>query len=828
MVIVKLILCEFKRLALNNISYLEYTPKNKVQLILGTNGSGKSSILAELSPLPADKNFYNKDGYKLIVIEHRNSHYELKSSFASSGNRYHFIKDGEELNPGGTVTVYKELVKQHFNITQEVHDLMTGATVFHSMSVSERRRWLTLISDSDYTYAFKFYNKLKDQYRDIQGSIKISQSRLVQESDKLLSPEQESLCREEIANLRQFIAVLLDSKQPLIDRSAVRNVLNSLENTISSVANELLGHSKTMAKIDLNDITLIEKLLIETKSSILSYQDQSLRTFNRIQELNDQAHAIQHSAVESLADIDGQIDKLAMEVNKLQLQKQLNQQYDSPSTALQALVTIKEQLLQIVIGLPTNSYREFSRENHAKLLEKQSQLLNEITRKDQDQLKLISYKNELEHRRDHQQQSCPKCQHVWSHGYDIETYNKLLISIENGSTTLDELNKQRVSLETSLEAHRSYSELMRDFRALSYHWTILDPLWAYIASESIIYDNPKLIIQIVNDLSADLTLDVQIQAMNSQIEDLVKVKLLLSDNQELDCNKLQQSIEDANKELFNIGEVIQAAKAKVVEYEQYRITLIAIHRLSEELGVLISTRSTKADELLLSIKQEALNQTIQLLQLELNQKEQLLSKVDVQKAVIDNIQATITEMTERQEVLKIAIKELSPTEGLIAVGLTSFINNFVKQINSFISKIWLYPLELIPIMPDENDGVDLDYKFSVRINDSFNIPDIGKGSSAMRQVIDLAFVIVSMQYLNLADAPIYLDEFAAAFDKEHRKSAFYVITNLMTSSAFSQIFLISHYEDMFGSITNSDMNILSASNITIPKESVFNQNLIMR
>jgi ABC-type molybdenum transport system ATPase subunit/photorepair protein PhrA len=39
--------------ALNNVQELTWTPKSRFQRLLGSNGSGKSSLLRELSPLSA-------------------------------------------------------------------------------------------------------------------------------------------------------------------------------------------------------------------------------------------------------------------------------------------------------------------------------------------------------------------------------------------------------------------------------------------------------------------------------------------------------------------------------------------------------------------------------------------------------------------------------------------------------------------------------------------------------------------------------------------------------------------------------------------------------
>lgn len=175
------------------------------------------------------------------------------------------------------------------------------------------------------------------------------------------------------------------------------------------------------------------------------------------------------------------------------------------------------------------------------------------------------------------------------------------------------------------------------------------------------------------------------------------------------------------------------------------------------------------------------------------------------------------------------IKELSPTEGLIAKGLTGFINHFVLQMNSFIKQVWLYPLEIIPIALKEDDELDLDYKFSVRVNDNdqSSIPDINKGSTSVRDIIDLAFKIISMRYLNIQNYPLYLDELGASFDKSHREAISKLIHDLVLSSDYSQVYIVSHYSETYGSFKNTDITVLCNENIDIPKDCVFNRNVII-
>jgi recombinational DNA repair ATPase RecF len=87
---------------LNNFNLIKVKFTKKIQAILGTNGSGKSSFIEELSPLPAEAKNFTKDGYKEIIYLHKGKTYVLKSSF--NPVVHSFLVDDEELNPGGTIT----------------------------------------------------------------------------------------------------------------------------------------------------------------------------------------------------------------------------------------------------------------------------------------------------------------------------------------------------------------------------------------------------------------------------------------------------------------------------------------------------------------------------------------------------------------------------------------------------------------------------------------------------------------------------------------------------------------------------------------------------
>lgn len=190
----------YKRLMLNNIKHFRMTPESRIQLILGTNGSGKSSLIAELSPLPAVSSNYTKDGSKTISITSNGDEYILKSTFLN-GQSHSFVKNGEELNKGGTVTVQKELVMSTFGIDQSIHDLMTGVDRFTTMSPAKRRELLTKLCDKDYTYALEVYSKLLEKQRDITGALKLAKKKLVVETSRLVDESKMVEFEESVKNL---------------------------------------------------------------------------------------------------------------------------------------------------------------------------------------------------------------------------------------------------------------------------------------------------------------------------------------------------------------------------------------------------------------------------------------------------------------------------------------------------------------------------------------------------------------------------------------------------------------------------------------------------
>lgn len=814
----------FKRLSLNNIKYLKITPINIIQLILGTNGSGKSSLLKELSPLPANPTEYHKDGSKIIMIVHNNSRYELKSIFSSTGNKFWFIKDGEEQNPGGTTTVYKELVKKEFNITQDVHDLMTGLTGFHNLSVAERRNWFTKLSDVDYTYAVQYYQRLKEQYRDVTGAIKLNQSRLVQESEKLLKPEEEVQYRKEIEELNKLLSLLLEAKSPIVKTKSdlEKNCLQQ-ESQIETLANQLFKYRRLF----LNDEGFqspqeIDDTIIDVRSQIQVEELRIQELCKNIEQQQITIDTLQKNNIESVTDFDSSVTVISEELDTLYRQLRHDLRFSDANQAYQALLSIYENLVEVAHNLEVNTDKIYSRDNYVASLEQQKHLTQQFTEKNAILDKMILSCKEMEHARDHNQIECPRCKYSWIKGYSLDNYEGLQRAIGIQINDIEKIQIKLNELETHIVKMKEYLEQYRVYINISRSWEILNPLWNYLLNSNILFEDPKRIPSLLEGLKIDLQIWIKIDETNKRLKETSELRELIMKNQETDITHMRDTAEQMNLQLYRLNSSLQVTKTKLSRIQLYKQIVQEVQQCQAQLEAMLNKREDTYKEMIDVSRKETVNDLIQFVQLELNKREQVISKINIQKALVASIEIQIAELAEYVEIYKLAIKELSPAEGLIAKGLTGFINHFVTQMNNFIKKIWLYPLELIPIAPDEEEGLDLDFKFAVRINESHPIPDIKLASSAMKEVIDLAFRIVSMPYLGLETAPLFLDEFSKGLDHAHRESAFYAITSLLTSSNFSQVFMISHYEQSYGSLKNADITVLCPSNVVLPKGLAFN------
>ena len=145
---------------MNEFSFDREKSQNRLILILGANGSGKSSILDELSPLPLEHtNFRNKSrilkdkiGNKIIIYKLDNGVYykceiiyDIKKTICYLSTSVD-KETWENLNPNGNVNTYVELLETHLGFSKnyiKVGYLSSAISNFIVMKPTERNEYIS-------------------------------------------------------------------------------------------------------------------------------------------------------------------------------------------------------------------------------------------------------------------------------------------------------------------------------------------------------------------------------------------------------------------------------------------------------------------------------------------------------------------------------------------------------------------------------------------------------------------------------------------------------------------------------------------------------------
>lgn len=847
MKIVSLELIGFKRMALNQVGLFKITLTQAVQLILGTNGSGKSSLIAELSPLPANPADYLKEGSKTIWITHRGSSYVLKSWFSPS-QKHSFEKDGEQLNDGGTVTVQKELVRQEFGITAEIHDLLIGRIRFTDLEPTKRRMWFTRLSDTSYDYALAVFQRLKDRLRDTSGALKLAKKRLVAEEAKVISDAEQEKLQREVHEIAAELNFLQAQRAPVERPSAAyqSEIAQGLQDL------ERLSHRLLRQRI-------VPPSRVDTTVYAPDWTGIRVRTFSSLQDVSDAIDACKHeisvnqelinklvaehrkieetvtvlkrTGAEGVASLQAKRNALLDQAEALYGQRTLKIALDveaNPAVLRQALESVREQLTQIFSELPANEDKRYST---ARLQELQQQTLaakDERTRKSGLLTRLVGFKSHLEAHKNTDAVKCPQCSFSWHLGYSEEKYQQTLEQIGQGE---DELRKQEQSIE-ALEAQakgiREYSELYRAYMRITQAYPVLGNFWDHLAETGYVLNAPRAAIPLLDHFAGDLELEIQADALAKQSRE---VDALIKDAEQVGDASLaeqQLKLEEVTLHIEGLTARLNRAREQQEEYVLYRQRVSESQEMAAKIALMRTNLSSANEQMVEMLRREMIQQAVRHLQHLLYMKEETLSAVNVQKSIIADIQANISRLELEEEAAKMAVRELSPTEGLIAEGLLGFIRSFVAQMNNLIRKIWTYPLVVRDCGSVDSEGAELDYKFPMMVQSKENIvPDVGLGSTGQQEIVNLAFKVTAMAYLHLSEAPLYLDEFASSLDEAHRSSASATIKALMDQRPFTQLFMVSHYSAQYGALSNAEICVICPSNITVPVEHKYNQHVVI-
>lgn len=796
------------------------------QLILGTNGCGKSTLIYELSPLPPAGTDYLKNGYKKVIIEHAGNSYTLTSRFTVQAGKHSFIDNvtGDELNQGGTQSVQRTLIQEIFSYDQGLHDVLTDQNKFTDMTPLVRRDWLTRISGTNLDFAISLFNRLRRAHRDEEAVVKHLTNRLNKESDDLPSQEDLDSLENRFNNLDMQIKEFYRYR---VNEDIMRP--EQVENIVQNKIKESMDLSQELLRSNFNfsdpSITSIDDL--NNKRSELHMQIKSGK--ERVEELYKEHHEI--------SDLLKQTQGITDEAQLTELKEQLKEYHDEIKESKRLTVLIKEcdnavevNGRAIGIGGPLMHFVTELIDNTEGYFTKQKRVATENALESIN-LTLSNYDRqvrELEHNISHITKTdttvCPKCNHTFKAGIsesDLPRFKQLLNDINLKIADVEKQKQVHVAYMDEYVVYRSnyikYMDTLNHNRDLAF-------LNEHIRPIDLLVDTPKTIISKFTTCLRDLDRLANIQRLMPEVYKLEaaidKVNSVRSNGNytQARLNKIDELVNIFRKRITDDSNELTLLNS---EYDNYT----TITRLYAKLNGQLTELNNCMDYAYRSNKKYAIEQMITKVNTD-------LAHVNVQLNEAKNKQSVINDVTNQRDITmkrsdgyKLLVSEINPTTGLIADYFKQFIEQFVEQMNIIINKVWEHSMELLPC--DVNsDG--LTYKFPLRINDKpYGPADGSKGSNSQISIVNFAFKIVVMVYLGLDDYPLYLDELAPDLDEKHRVNIIAFVRDFIESKRCSQCIMVSHYATGYGAFTNAEIMVLDDENLLdIP--AVYNNHVIIK
>lgn len=814
----------YKRLLLRNIKVFEITPDSIHQIIIGTNGSGKSSILKELSPLPAFSGDYVKGGSKTITLSHRGKLYTLSSTFNLASGKHSFVVEGlGEQNPGGTGAVQKELVYQHFALDEATFNILTGKVKFSTMPPIKRRELLIAMSECNLDYAMELWGTLKGRARDQQGVVKHLTGRIAVETDKLPAPERLAEMRSSVNQLKRELTLLMESKEPISQTEG--NVRELIARKLSMVEQSALTALRTVMHSDALPAGATVESLADVQL-LIDAKAQELAASRAVLDHNNNEYESVREIVEALAATNASgIDELHAKIKSLHSERALVVQgirqfptlSSDPDLVDARISAIYNDLVEILATLPANANRKYTREQRDRVRGQYDAI--RLTR-EKLQRDIGRYEHRLEHIAKARQENCPKCGFIWTPGLQENEERDIHAAMSIATDNLKKLDDRIATMEVYFEELQRFTDGYRRFQRLVESNPTLHVLWDYCLEADRIMDAPANLMSVVDVYREDVSMHVLLKGYDRQIElydeAIAKAGQAAGDGHYAEhITRLTVTIEHSTAAVIKQTAELQALKRFYSEVS----TILGSSERTQALAVDLQAH---VDLLTRILRRDGIVDVIDSHQSSLAQQESTLTTATTLEDIIADLSKSRGEAILDHDAFKRLVDELSPVDGLIADQLKGFIQCFVEQLNDIIAQVWTYDMV---VQPCGMDSGELDYKFPVLIGDDPS-PDVSETSTGQVEMFDFAFKLVVMLYMGFDDYPLYMDELGPHLDEQHRINIMHFVRTLVETKKCSQMWLISHYASMHGIFPTAEICVMDDRNITLPH--VYNKHVVFQ
>ncbi|WDS62221.1 SbcCD protein, subunit C [Pseudomonas phage D6] len=819
----------YKRLMLSNIQSLEWTPTKNLMVIIGSNGSGKSSLLDELSPLPSHHSQFDKNGSKTVHCLHKNARYVLTSVYDKGTGHHSFLRNDIELNEGGTYQIQLDLCKQEFGLQQDIQDLITGRTKFSQLPVNKRRDWLTRASPVDLGYAFNLLSKVNDAARAEKNVIDHMTKRLANENIDMLDDSEISRMRQERQRLTDRVNTLFLHRNPGT-KQRFKDVGHANDELvlIQVEAKRLLRmHPRLNDRVRVADKGEYNQIVNQRLANVQASQ----AVIDRLLEELETVRATTPAQIDKISpeEIQELRDRLAHHMAIVEERSAMVKAYQGQiplcrtglfGDQLARLEDAFDRVYTVVMTIPNNEDGDLSTANaqaRKVQLAESKQKLRSVEEFISETMRRIATLKGCDH------VQCPNCQHTFVPGVDPTDIPRLEEKLRRASEAEKMFQNEIRGIEEWLERFTEYAGYVQQFQQINRDHRDFQQVWEWMATDQRLFRLPKQISSEVvywHDAQRAM-IDSEIQLEHAkQIEARLKVieaidfdaagymlqRAAVLESEINDKLLAQQSTRDAIEAYIHSGNEVDSFIGQVERllnrYQEWR------------------DKALQHSEWLLD---KAFESEIDATHQQLAHVGNRLREAERRDTEIRLLEETVADAADAHTDFQLLAKALSPKGGLIGQYMLGFLQGVTKLVNTVIDDVWTYPME---VLPSKIDRDDLDYKFPLNVgNGAVEPTDIDMGSDSQKEIVNFAFRVALLKFMGFDDYPLMLDEFGRTFDEQHRVNLVPFIGRLIELGQYQQIFYISHFQSTHGAFNQAEFVVLDPTNVTVPEQ--YNKNMVI-
>lgn len=794
----------FRRLIHNNINEVVIDFTSQFQLILGRNGSGKSSIMGELTPFPSHKDLYTADGYRKLHFHHRGSSYTIIDDF--SIGKHSIIKDGEMLHDNMNPSMMKDMVKELFGIDRVLADILTDRKKFTTMSTNERREIIMRASGINIDLGLSILDKIKERRSYFKEYAKNLSKRLISEENNLPTDshiEQLERRKEDILADLELLDTMANQPVSVESERDMVEKINSLQNIGKTLAYRFLDTPEILHGVEDKDGAA--EVYSRLRYRLEQVENNKTELSSQIEELSTSVGKSRFSSTKE--DLLKEQTFINDEISEIDRSSSgyvyVGKDYQ---TAVNSSQTVYEDLRGIFDELRDNSDGYFSMEKRQQNSERIIQLANQFGMFERS---VTEIESQLHRHKTGDNVECPSCHTQFIPGVCLsETVLK---------ERLVKQNEQLAKVQEVLESHRKYEaeykayvDQLAHVELMSRHFHQHHKLFGTLNEYNYTRNSPKHCLNILEDWFRDIGKSPR---YNELLERRLKLEEEIAIVSAEDLERLRLENERLTKMeaeysgLIDESIEIKSKMKEVVEYVGHFKTLNEWLRNAEGLV-------EELDQYKEKVLQNDINRFVFSCKADLNNE---LSNIEKE---ITSIQYTLLNRKRLEDDKKetdlnisdlvILHDELSPKTGLLGDVMNEFIDRFVGQMNNFIKSIWTYDLEVLPC---RNKKGDLDFYFPVSVMGNKPSADVAELSTGEQHICNFVFKLLIMATYDLKDWPLYLDELAGNMDDLHRVRIMKTVYDMVVNNYCTQMFLIAHYQQQYGVFTQAEVFITNPDNL---------------